>query len=88
MNAFLLSLVISFMGSRFKILRMSWYKSMKPFQGYFELVINECLYSLHDSFPGIDSISKKQVLSVIIKYNYSHNYISFFFEFAIYFLLK
>ena len=31
MNAFILSLVIYFMGSRLKILMMSWYTSIKPF---------------------------------------------------------
>ena len=31
MNAFLLSLLMSYVGSRFKLLRMSWYRSMKQF---------------------------------------------------------
>ena len=52
---------------------MSWYKSMKPFQDNLELVINKYLCSLNDSFPGIDSISNKQVLSGMGKYNYSNN---------------
>ena len=80
MNEFLLLLVISFLRSRLKILRMSCYKSMKTFQDNLELVINKYLCSLHDLFPGIDSISNKQVLSGMIKYNYYHNYISTFFK--------
>ena len=31
MNVFPLSLEMSFLGSQFKIMRMSWYNSMKPF---------------------------------------------------------
>ena len=41
MNIFLLSLVISCVGSRFKILRMYWYKCMKTFRDSLELVINK-----------------------------------------------
>ena len=68
MNAFIISLVIYFMGSRFKILRMSWYKSMKPFQDNLELVMKKYLFSWHDSFPGVDTFSNDQVLSSMSKY--------------------
>ena len=62
MNAFSLFLVIYFMGFRSKILRMSWYKCMTQFQDNLHLVIRKYLCHLHDSFPGIDYISNKQVL--------------------------
>ena len=46
-NAFILSLVIYFLGSQFEIVRMSWYKSMKTFWDNIELVIKKCFWSLH-----------------------------------------
>ena len=55
---------------------MSLYKSMKPFRYNLDLVIKNMFFSLHDSFPGIEYISDKQVFSGMSKYNYSHNYIS------------
>ena len=54
MNVLLLLLVIYFMGPRFKILRVSWYNVMKPFQCNLALVMEKYLCSLHVSFPGID----------------------------------
>ena len=54
MNSFLVSLVIYFVGSRFKFLRMSWYKCMTPFQHHLNLVIKKYLCPFHDSFPVID----------------------------------
>ena len=39
MNSFLLLLVMSYMGSRSKILRISWYSSIKLFQTNLKLVI-------------------------------------------------
>ena len=48
MNEFLLSLVIYFMVSRFRIFRMSWYTSMKPLRDNLELVINEYFCIWHD----------------------------------------
>ena len=56
MNAFLLSLVMYFLGSQFKILRMSWYDSMKAFQDNIVLVMNNYLCSLYVSLPGIYSV--------------------------------
>ena len=53
MTPFLLSLVIYFVGSWFKILRMSWYKFMTPFWDNLQLVINKYLFCWHDSFPVI-----------------------------------
>ena len=67
-NEFLLLLVMSFVGSQLKILRMSWYTSMKPFRTNLELVIKKYLCSWHDSFDGVDSSSNYQVLSVTSKY--------------------
>ena len=43
MNPFILSLVISLVGYRFKILRMSWYKFMTPFQDNLQLVLKKYL---------------------------------------------
>ena len=48
MNAFILSLVIYFLGSRFRILSMSWHKSKKTFRDNIELVMKKYLCSLHD----------------------------------------
>ena len=73
MKSFLLSLEISFMGSQFKILRMSWYKSMKQFRDNLELVIKIYLCSLYYPFPGIDYVANEQVLSGMSKYNSYHN---------------
>ena len=41
MNLFLLLLVMSYMGSGLKILLISWYSSMKPFQNNLNLVIKK-----------------------------------------------
>ena len=73
MNAFLLYLVMSFMGSRFQIMRMSCYTRMKPFHTNLELVMKKYLCSWHDSFPGVDSNSNDQILSGMIKYISSYN---------------
>ena len=54
MTIFILSLVIYFVGSWFKLLRMSWYKCMKPFRDNLQLAINKYLCPFHDSFPGIE----------------------------------
>ena len=51
---FLLSLIISFLGSQFKILRMSWYKCMISFRDKLRLVMDKYLRQCHNSFPGID----------------------------------
>ena len=63
MTPFLLYLVIYFLGSRFNILRMSWYRCMTPFRGRLKLVTNKYLFQCHDSFPGIDYNPNKEVLS-------------------------
>ena len=87
-NLFLLLLVISFLRSQFKTLRMSWYKIMKPFRDILELVINKYFCSFNDSFPGVDSYSNDQVFSGISNYFSSYNYISILFELFIYIFLK
>ena len=66
-NAFLLSQVISYVVSNFKLLRMSWYKIMKPFRENLKLVINKYLCGMHDYFTGVDSSSKNIMLSVTSK---------------------
>ena len=48
LNAFLISLAISFVGPGSKILSMSWYTSMKPFQNILGLVMTEYLCIWHD----------------------------------------
>ena len=57
---------------------MSWYKFMTPFQDKLQLVINKYFFQCHDSFPGIDYISNKEMLIGMSKYNYSHNHLDFF----------
>ena len=54
-NASLLSLVMSYVGSVFKLLSMYWYRSMKPFRNNLMLVMKKFLYSLHKSLPEVDS---------------------------------
>ena len=68
MNSFLLSLVISYVVSRFKLLRMSWYRNMKLFWTNMKLVMNKYLYSWNEYLPGFDSYSNYIMLSEIIKY--------------------
>ena len=85
MNAVILLLVISFLGSQFKILRMSWYTYMKPFLDHLELVMKKYLSSVYDSFPGFDSYSIYQLLSGRSKYNYSYDFSSIFWVLFLYF---
>ena len=56
MNEFILLLVIYFMESWFKILRMSWYTSMKLFRDNLDLVIKKYFCSFHNSLPSIDPL--------------------------------
>ena len=79
MNAFLLSLLMSYVGSWFKLLRISWYRSIKPFQTNLKLVIKKYLCSLHESFPRVDSSSNDVMLIETSKYisSYNINSISF-----------
>ena len=60
-KAFLLLLVMSYVGSRCILLRLSWYLSMKPFITNLRLVKEK-----HDYFPGVDSSSNDVMLSRII----------------------
>ena len=53
-NSFIVSLVISFVGSWFKLSRMYWYECMIPFLYHLHLVINNYLCPFHNVFPGID----------------------------------
>ena len=61
---------------------MSSYTSMKPFRDNLELVKNKYL------FPGVESSSNYQVLSVMSNYISSYNYIYIFFDLFIYIILK
>ena len=45
------------MGSVLKLLSMSWYKSMKPFQNNLKLVIKKYMCIWHEYLPGVDSSS-------------------------------
>ena len=85
MNSFLILLVMSYMGSQLKILRISWYSSMKPFQTNLKLVIKKFFCSWHESFPGVEYSSNYLVLSVMSKYISSYNLMSIMFEFYIHF---
>ena len=73
MNTFILLLVMSYMGSKLKILRISWYSIMKLFQTNLKLVIKKCFCSCHKSFPGFEYSSNYPVLSVTSKYISSYN---------------
>ena len=53
-NAFIMSLVITYMVSHIKLLYMSWYKNIKPFHFKLILVIKKYLCGMYDSFPGVD----------------------------------
>ena len=50
---------------------------MTPFQDNLELVIKKYVCQCHSSFPGIYYNPKKEVLSGMNKYNYSHNHLDF-----------
>ena len=78
-NAFLLLLVMSYVGSRFKLLRISWYIIMKLFRTNLKLVIKKYLCSFNESFPRVDSSSNDLILIEISKYisSYNFNSISF-----------
>ena len=62
-NSFLLSLVVSYVGYRFKLLRMFWYKSMKPLRTKIKLVINKYLCFMYADFPGVDSSDDDVILN-------------------------
>ena len=85
MNAFLISLVKSLLGSQFKIMRISWYKMIKLFQDNLKLVIKKYLCSFHYWFLGIYYISNENLLSGMSKHNPSYNYISICFNWLIIF---
>ena len=77
MNSFIFLLVISYVGSGFKLLWLSWYESMKPCRMNLELVIKTYLCCLHFSFPGVDSSSNDVMLSRMSKYLFSLEYNQF-----------
>ena len=59
MTPFVLSLVISFVGSWFKILRVSWYKCITPFWDKVKLVVKKYLCQCHNSLHDIGYIPNK-----------------------------
>ena len=67
MTPFILSLVISFVGSGFKVFIMSWYKCMTQFLENIQMVIKKYLCQCHASFPGSDYISNEEVSSGMSK---------------------
>ena len=81
MNAFCLSLVMSYIGSQFKWLWMSWYKTMKPFQTHLKLVIKKYLFRFHESFLGVKPSSNYLMLSEMSEYISSYNFKSISFDF-------
>ena len=85
MNSFLLSLVISYVVSRLKLLKMSWYRNMKLFWTNMKLVMNKYLYSWNEYLPVFDSYSNYIMLSEIIKYIYCCNLNPISFEVYIFF---
>ena len=56
-NYFILALVMSYVGSCFKLIRIYWYKNMKPFRTNLKLVWKKFVYGMHGSFLGDDSSS-------------------------------
>ena len=67
MNALLLSLVMSSVRSKFKLLRMSWYISIKLFRANLKLAIYIYLCSSREYFPEFESYSNNLILSEIGK---------------------
>ena len=57
---------MSYVGSCFKLLQMSWYISMKPLVTELKLVIKKYLCGMHDSFPGADCSYDDFILSATI----------------------
>ena len=67
-NTFILLLVMSYVGSRVKLLMMSWYKTIKPFTTRLKFVIKKHLCGMHDYFPGVNYYSNDVMFSVMSKY--------------------
>ena len=74
MDYFIMSLVVSYVGSWSKSLRVYWYRSIKPFRTNLKLVLKEYLCIWHESFPGVDSYSSDLMSSGMIKYTSSYNF--------------
>ena len=86
MNAFLLLLVMSYVVSHFKLLRMPWYRSMKPFRTNLQIFIKRHLCSLHYYFPGFENSSNNVMLIEMSRYIclYNFNTISLDFIYTIF----
>ena len=87
-NAFILSLLMSYAVSHFKLLNISWYRSMKPFIANLKLVIKKPLCIWHDYFIVFDYSSNNDMLNGMSMYIcfYHFNTISFEFLYMIYFI--
>ena len=68
MNDFLLLILMSYVGSCFKLLRMHWYRSMKPFRTNLKLVIKKHLCTFYNSCPGVKFSSNCVMLNGMSKY--------------------
>ena len=68
MNNFLMSLVMSYVGLKFELLKMSAYTSMKPFWAKVKLYIKKYFSIWHESLPGVEFSSNNQMLRVTSKY--------------------
>ena len=79
-----MSLVMKYMGSRLKLLMMSWYRSMKQFRTKLKLDINKYFCRLHEYFHKVDSSSNDVMLSEMSKYIYSYNFNRINFDIYIY----
>ena len=88
MNGFILSLLMSYVGSRFKLLRMHWCRSTKPFITNLKLVIKKHVCRLYDSFPGANYSSNNFMLSGMSKYICLYNFNKISFEFLHMIFLK
>ena len=55
-------LMIPFVGSQYNLLRMSWYKNMKPFRKNLKFVIKKYLRDIHYTFPGVGSSNNDLML--------------------------
>ena len=72
-TTFIMSLVMPYVGSCFKLLRMSWYRSINTLRMNLKLVIKKHLCILHDHFTGFDSSSNSVILIIMSKYILLYN---------------
>ena len=73
MNALIILLVMSCVGSQLELLRISWYKNIKTFRINMKLVMKKYLCSLYEYLPGVDYSSNDVMLIEMSKYISSYN---------------